>query len=330
MAIYLSALGAAAKRFGIDYKGKITVPSSAPDLAPYVDEAASKGAQCIETLAVGPQAISALKALVPLAQEGKFDKTIICTACLSIPGTASAETPLINALGNHIILLGASDPPNDTANPVVVRWVHDQSAYNVAKTPDLEAVSGTNWVNLQLIVRAANAVYPNVTSSNILHYLNHLSSFWPGLYPTGVLQPSHPQPLRAAGLRSLGGRLRLDAQRPEPAPHLAVRLGPQRPDQQQPGPGQLQRQRQLRIARPGGRSSSAAGGYVGLVPDRGTMCSGTKAKSLKAVNLCRDALCLIPRLRERSKYSGRASEGGSFVGVEPDPDGADPPEDGLT
>jgi ABC-type branched-subunit amino acid transport system substrate-binding protein len=190
VAIYTAAQTAAAKRFGVNWKGNITVPSTAPDLAPFMDEAASKGAQCIESLAVGPQAISALKALDPLAQEGKFDKTIICTACLSIPGTASAETPLINALGKHILLLGASDPPNNTANPVVVRWVHDQSAYNSAKTPDLEAVSGTNWVNLQLVVRAANAVYPNVTSSNILHYLNNLNSFWPGLYPTESF--SHP------------------------------------------------------------------------------------------------------------------------------------------
>jgi hypothetical protein len=35
LAIYLTALSAAAKRFGIDYKGEVTVPASAPDLTPY-------------------------------------------------------------------------------------------------------------------------------------------------------------------------------------------------------------------------------------------------------------------------------------------------------
>ncbi len=181
--IFVNSAEATAKKFNIDFKGSVTVPSNAPDLSAYVIEAANKGAQCIENLAAGPQAISALKALVPLAQEGKFQKTIICTACLSIPGTAAAETPLINQLGNHIILLGASDPPQDTQNPVVVKWVHDQSAYNPSHTPDLEAVSGTNWVDLQLLLQAGNAKYPNVTSASVLDYLNHVTNFWPGLYP---------------------------------------------------------------------------------------------------------------------------------------------------
>ena len=178
----------------MDFKGNITVPSSAPDLAPYVDEAANKGAQCIETTAVGAQAISAFKALVPLAQEGKFDKTIICTACLSIPGTAAAETPLIDALGNHIILLGASDPPNDTANPVVVKWVHDQSAYNVVEDPGPGGGQRDQLGQPAAGGRAANAVYPNVTSSNILHYLNNLSDFWPGLFPTESFNHPIPNP----------------------------------------------------------------------------------------------------------------------------------------
>lgn len=181
--IFVNSAEATAKKFNIDFKGTVTVPASAPDLSSYVIEAASKGAQCIENLAAGPQAISALKALVPLSQEGKFQKTIICTACLSIPGTAAAETPLINQLGNHIILLGASDPPQDSQNPVVVKWVHDQSAYNPSHTPDLEAVSGTNWVDLQLLLQAGNATYPNVTSASVVNYLNHLTNYWPGLYP---------------------------------------------------------------------------------------------------------------------------------------------------
>ncbi len=51
LAIYLDALGAAAKRFGIDYKGEVTVPASAPDRTPYATEAANKGAQCLEMAA---------------------------------------------------------------------------------------------------------------------------------------------------------------------------------------------------------------------------------------------------------------------------------------
>ena len=80
--------------------------------------------------------------LVPLAAEGKFQKTVICTACLSIPGTAAAETPLINALGDHIVLLGASEPPTDTSNPVVAKWVHDQTVYNSSKTPTSKRSAG--------------------------------------------------------------------------------------------------------------------------------------------------------------------------------------------
>ena len=98
LAIYLDALMAAAKRFGIDDKGEVTVPASAPDLTPCATEAANKGTRCLETLAVGRRAVSALKALVPLTGD-KFDKAIICTACLSIPGTAAAETPLVDAPG---------------------------------------------------------------------------------------------------------------------------------------------------------------------------------------------------------------------------------------
>jgi ABC-type branched-subunit amino acid transport system substrate-binding protein len=184
----------AAQRFNVAWKGNVTVPSGAPDLAPYIDEAANKGAQCIEETAVGVQAISALKELAPLAAENKFDKTVICTACLSIPGTAAAETPLINALGNHIVLLGASEPPTDTSNPVVAKWVHDQTAYNSSKTPDLEAVSATNWANLQLMIQAANATYPNVSAKNELNYLNQLTNWWPGVFPSESFNKPIPNP----------------------------------------------------------------------------------------------------------------------------------------
>src|ERR1700722_19138889 len=61
--LYAASTAIAAKKFGVDDKGSITVPASAPDLAPYETEATEKGAQCIENLAVGAQAISALKAL---------------------------------------------------------------------------------------------------------------------------------------------------------------------------------------------------------------------------------------------------------------------------
>jgi hypothetical protein len=175
-------IAATAQLFKMKYLGQVVVPSNAPDPSAYLSEAVSKGAQCLAVLAVGAQLVSALQALVPLANENKFQKVVFCTACAAIPGSTAAEAPYIAKLGDKLVLLGAADSPDQTSNPAVNLWVKDQTTYG-PNPPDLEAVSGTNWEWLQLVVQAAEATYPNVTAASVKGYLDKLHDWWPGLQP---------------------------------------------------------------------------------------------------------------------------------------------------
>lgn len=184
-AAIVNALGGAmsteAKLVGMDFKGVVSAPLTAPDMDPYATEAANKSVQCVIPLAGGAQAVTLLKSLDTLVQSGRFQKVGICT-CLVTPQVASAEAAPIAALGSHGILILAIESPQDNANPAVKRWVTDETTYGPAH-PYLEYQGGTQWAELQLAIKAAEAVSPNVTGANVLNYLNHLSDYWPGISP---------------------------------------------------------------------------------------------------------------------------------------------------
>jgi ABC-type branched-subunit amino acid transport system substrate-binding protein len=170
-----------AKLVGLTFKGLISAPLSAPDMTPFATEAADKNVQCVIPLAFGPQAVTLLKSLDTLVQEGKFKTVGICT-CLVTPQVAAAEAAPIAALGKAGDLILAIESPQDTANAAVKEWVTDETTYGPAH-PYLEYEGGTQWAELQLAIKAAEAVYPNVTAPNVLNWLDHQSDYWPGVSP---------------------------------------------------------------------------------------------------------------------------------------------------
>ncbi len=169
------------KQFGMADKGVVLVPQNAPDVTSYVTEAINKGAACVAPLTSGAQTISTLKALIPLAQEGKFQFAAICT-CLAAPQALAIETPIVKGLSDHQKTVLAIESNTDLTNPLVKQWVTDQTTYG-PKPPDLEAISGSAWADLAILIKAADAVNPNVNATNVLNYLNHLHNYWPGVQP---------------------------------------------------------------------------------------------------------------------------------------------------
>lgn len=174
---------AAATYYKMTYGGTFTVPSSDPDEAATVDEAANS-ASCLLTTSGGPAAISMLNAVVPLVQEGKLNEIVDYGPSLDTPGSTSAETPMIDELGSHLLNVAGLESTADTSNPVVAKFLHDTTKYNTSSTPPLNGTAEDDWVNLQLLIQSANAIYPKLTASKLLYYMNHLKSWWPGLFPT--------------------------------------------------------------------------------------------------------------------------------------------------
>jgi hypothetical protein len=88
----------------------------------------------------------------------------------------------MDQLGSRVVILTATEGPDATSNPAVAQWVKDQTTYG-PKGTDLESVSATQWAELQLIIKAATAVSPDVTPANLVKYMNGLKDYWPGISP---------------------------------------------------------------------------------------------------------------------------------------------------
>jgi hypothetical protein len=198
-AAYLAVLAAkyqaAAEHFGMSYGGNFTVPNSAPNDAATLDQAAA-ASSCILTTSGGPSAIGMLNEAINLVQEGKITKISDYAPSIDSPTSVAAELPLIAQLGTHLLVVGGTESPSNTGNPVVAKFVHDTTAYNSVSSPPLTSISEINWVDLQLLIQSANAVYPKtakspkVTAKSVLNYMNHLKSWWPGLFPVvSLTQP---------------------------------------------------------------------------------------------------------------------------------------------
>jgi hypothetical protein len=186
-------LAASAKQNGITFKGLIFAPPTAPDMAPYATEAVSKGVDCVMAQSIGAQEISLLQALVP---DTSLKKIGFGISYLNQPAQIAAADPIMAKLGSRVIIDTATEGSNmASTNPMLAQWVKDQTTY-APKTNVLESGGALAWADLQLAIKAATAVYPNVTGANVLANLNTTHNFWPGVVPPVSFDtPAPPNPL---------------------------------------------------------------------------------------------------------------------------------------
>jgi branched-chain amino acid transport system substrate-binding protein len=170
----------AAKQFGIEDKGSVYAPLTAPDMSPYVTEALNKAPDCIVTQAFGPSEISLLTALAPVTSIKKIALNTAYVA--SSASQAQAVNALMTRLGSRALLVAGDEGTNAASwNPAVRQFVQDHNAYD--SSGEISGVAELEWSDLQLVIHAADAVYPNVTADSLLKYLNQLRNYWPGLTP---------------------------------------------------------------------------------------------------------------------------------------------------
>jgi branched-chain amino acid transport system substrate-binding protein len=180
-------------KFGVHIATYITVPENAADVAPYVTQAVSKGIDCIALIGIGAPEISALTAMV---NEPKNIKILVGIAYVSSPQEETTLQPIVNQLGgsSRLIVLTIGEGSADAStNPAVKQWVEDSEKYG-PNPPDLDTVNQTDWAEVQLFVKAADAVYPNVTSKSVLGYINGLKEYCPGVFPCVSFTNPPPNP----------------------------------------------------------------------------------------------------------------------------------------
>jgi branched-chain amino acid transport system substrate-binding protein len=187
-------------KFGVHIATYITVPENAADVAPYVTQAVSKGIDCIALIGLGAPEISALTAMV---NEPKNIKILVGIAYVSSPQEESTLQPIVNELGGSsrlIVLTIGEGSANEDTNPAVKEWVNDSTNYG-PKPPDLDTVNQTDWAEIQLFVKAADAAYPNVTPKAVLDYINGLKEYCPGVFPcvSFTNPPANPWGPRVVG-----------------------------------------------------------------------------------------------------------------------------------
>lgn len=171
---------AAAKQFGIEDKGSVYAPLTAPDMSPYVTEALNKAPDCIVTQAFGPSEISLLTALAPVTSIKEIALNTAYVA--SSASQAQAVNALMTRLGSRALLVAGDEGTNAASwNPAVRQFVQDHNAYD--PSGEISGVAELEWSDLQLVIHAADAVYPNVTADGVLKDLNQLRNYRPGLTP---------------------------------------------------------------------------------------------------------------------------------------------------
>jgi hypothetical protein len=187
-------LSESSAKAGITFKGVIYAPPTAPDMSPFATQAVSRGTDCLETEAAGAQQISLFQALIP---DTSIKKIAFAISTFQQAGQIQEVNPIMAKLGSRVFAVTATEDVA-TANPVVAQWAHDQTTY--APGNPLESVSAIGWASLRLAIQAADAVYPNVTASNVLAYLNTVQNFWPGVVPP--VSFNQPAPANALGPRA--------------------------------------------------------------------------------------------------------------------------------
>jgi ABC-type branched-subunit amino acid transport system substrate-binding protein len=186
-----------AKTFSIPFKGQITAPMTAAAMSPYVTQAVATGAQCLIANVNGAQLLSVLQAVISAPQ---IKKLVTGVSYLSEAGQPQAADPLFKQLGSRAVLLLAAEGADDTKNAAVAQWVSDQTKYGPAQK-NLESISEAAWTELQLVVKAATDVYPNVTGASIIKDIDGMKSYWPGVTPaiSFANPPKNPYGTRVFG-----------------------------------------------------------------------------------------------------------------------------------
>ncbi len=135
----------AAKQFGIEDKGSVYAPLTAPDMSPYVTEALNKAPDCIVTQAFGPSEISLLTALAPVTSIKKIALNTAYVA--SSASQAQAVNALMTRLGSRALLVAGDEGTNAASwNPAVRQFVQDHNAYDpsgeISGVAELSRLSG--------------------------------------------------------------------------------------------------------------------------------------------------------------------------------------------
>jgi branched-chain amino acid transport system substrate-binding protein len=170
----------AAKQFGIQDKGSVYAPLTAPDMSPYVTQALNKAPDCIATQAFGAPEISLLTALASATSIRKI--TLAGAYVASSASQAHAVNTLMDRLGSRVLLITGDEGTSAASwNPAVRQFVKDHNTYDPSGI--ISGVNELEWSDLQLVIHAADAIYPNVTADKLLTYLNQLQNYWPGLSP---------------------------------------------------------------------------------------------------------------------------------------------------
>jgi ABC-type branched-subunit amino acid transport system substrate-binding protein len=181
----------AAKQFGIQDKGSVYAPLTAPDMSPYVTQAMNKAADCVITVAFGAPEISLLTALAPVTSIKKIALTSSYVA--SSASQAQAVNTLMTRLGSRALLITGDEGTNAASwNTAVRQFVKDHNTYDSSGI--ISGVNELEWSDLQLVIHAADAIYPNVTADRLLKYLNQLQNYWPGLSPAVSFNKSVKNP----------------------------------------------------------------------------------------------------------------------------------------
>jgi branched-chain amino acid transport system substrate-binding protein len=170
--------------FGARAVATIFPTASTVDMSPYILQAAHSGAQCIVIAGDPAQEVGALQASLTLP---KSVKVLAYQSNLSEPGEPASLQSVVGQLGDRLILIGSTAPAT-SKDPLVQQWAKDQGG------TDLESTSAINWASLRLIDQGANAIYPNVNAAGLQNYLNHLSSYNPGISGVVGFDKSIPNP----------------------------------------------------------------------------------------------------------------------------------------
>ena len=183
---YTEAATPAERLFGVSDLKNVFPPASAVDMTSYVLDAAHSGAECLYIQGSPAQFVSALQVATTLSGSPKI---LTAVSLMTLPGEANSLAPIVKQLGSRLVVIQAALPAV-SQKPDVQQWVKDQGAKS-----DLENESALLWSEMRLIIQAGKAVAPNVTPAAIGNYVNHLSSYDPGVSPpVDFAQPPPPNP----------------------------------------------------------------------------------------------------------------------------------------
>ncbi len=91
--------------------------------------------------------------------------------------------PIMKRFRRRVTVLIASEGVDDLDNKAVNQWVHDETKYGSRQQP-LGSISAIDWANLQLVIKAGDGVFPDLTGKRLVSYLDSLRHYAPGVVPS--------------------------------------------------------------------------------------------------------------------------------------------------